>query len=125
MLDMFEEMRFASLMQKVHLKDPLALSAHETLAMATSECAKAVSLENEIGTIETNKKADLTIINLNSAHLLPVNDILSHLIYAVKAQDAAYTIIDGKILLDNGELTTIDLEEVVWNMSRIKERLLG
>lgn len=123
-LDMFEEMRFASLLQKVNLEDPTALNAYDTLAMGTSVGARAVGLEDIIGTIEPGKKADLTLVNLTGAHVSPMNDIISHLIYSVKAADVAYTIVDGEVLLDNKCLKTIDEEEVFWHIAKIKKRLL-
>lgn len=123
-LDMFEEMRFASLLQKVHLESPTALTAYESLAMGTSMGAQAVGLTDEIGTIEVNKKADITLVDFSNVHLQPINDIVSHLIYSVKAEDVAYTIVDGRILLENGHLTTIDQEEVYWHIAKIKETLL-
>lgn len=123
-LDMFEEMRFASLLQKVNLEDPTALSAYEALEMGTSIGARALGLDNEVGTIEIGKKADITIVDLCGAHVSPVNDVISHLIYSVKAEDVAYTIVDGRILLDKGDLATIDEEEVFWHIAKIKDRLL-
>ncbi len=123
-LDMFEEMRFASLLQKVNLENPTALTAYGSLTMGTSMGAQAVGLENNIGKIEVNKKADITLVNLSNVHLQPINDIISHLIYSAKAEDVAYTIVDGNILLENGHLTTIDEEEVFWHIAKIKEELL-
>ena len=123
-LDMFEEMRFASLLQKVSLEDPTALPAYATLKMGTSIGAQAVGLEEDIGTIEEGKKADITLVDLRGIHLSPVNDVISHLIYSVKAEDVAYTIVDGRILLDKGELMTIDTEEVSWHIAEIRKRLL-
>lgn len=123
-LDMFEEMRFASLLQKVNLEDPTALTAYDTLAMGTSRGAKAVGLGQTIGTIEIGKKADLTLVDLSSTHTSPLNDIVSHLIYSVKAENVAYTIVDGNILLDDKRIMTIDEEEVLWHISKIKKRVL-
>lgn len=123
-LDMFEEMRFASLLQKVNTEDPTVLSAYDTLAMGTSIGAKALGLEEQVGSIEVGKQADITLVNLQAIHLTPVNNVFSHLIYSAKAEDVAYTIVDGQVLLDNGKLTTIDEEEVRWHMKAIKQKLL-
>ncbi|MGM8366035.1 amidohydrolase family protein [Virgibacillus sp. W0181] len=124
-LDMFEEMRFASLLQKVSTEDPTSLTAYETLDMATSNGAKAVGLEKEIGTIEVGKKADITLVNLQKTHVSPVNEVVSHLVYAVKAEDVACTIVDGQILYEKGELLTIDEEEVMWQIDKIQKKLLS
>ncbi|ASN06354.1 amidohydrolase [Virgibacillus necropolis] len=123
-LDMFEEMRFASLMQKVSLEDPMALPAYETLKMGTSRGAAALNIVDQVGTIEAGKKADITLIDFRKAHLSPVNDVVSHLIYSAKASDVAYTIVDGSVLMNNGKLTTIDEEEVTWHIEKIKNNLL-
>src|SRR5699024_3690639 len=124
-LDMFEEMRFASFMQKVYTKNPLALPAYETLKMGTFAGAEALGLENEEGSIEVDKKADITLIDMDALHHIQIHDVISHLIYSVKAQDVSHTIVNGEVLLDNGKLTTIDLEEVNWHIAKIKTRLFG
>lgn len=124
-LDMFEEMRFASLLQKGIAKDPTALPAHETLTLGTSLGAEAIGLRKDIGTIEAGKKADLVLVDLSKPHVNPVNDVVSHLIYSVKAEDVAYTIVDGNILLENKELTMIDVEEVIWHVNKIKSKLFS
>ncbi|MGM8212437.1 amidohydrolase [Virgibacillus sp. W0430] len=123
-LDMFEEMRFASFLQKVTLEDPTALPAYTTLQLATSLGAQAVGLNKDIGTIEIGKKADITLVDLQSTHTTPVNNVESQLVYAAKAADVAYTIVDGQVLYENGNLLTIDEEAVRWHIAQIKEKLL-
>lgn len=123
-LDMLEEMRFASLLQKVHLENPVALNSYNTLEMGTILGAKALGIDEQVGTIEIGKKADLTILNLQKCNTYPINDVYSHLIYAARAENVEYTIVDGKILLNKGVLTTIDEEKIFWHIDRIKNKLL-
>ncbi|WP_343751354.1 amidohydrolase [Lentibacillus halophilus] len=123
-LDMFEEMRFANLLQKGNLENPTALSAYDTLAMGTAGGARALGIDDQAGTIEPGKKADITLVDFTQAHVLPVNDVISHLIYSAKAEDVAYTIVDGRLLMANRELTTIDEDEVFWHIAAIKDKLL-
>ncbi|MUV36968.1 S-methyl-5'-thioadenosine deaminase [Lentibacillus sp. JNUCC-1] len=124
-LDMFEEMRFASFLQKVHLEDPTALSAYETLKLGTALGAQALGIESEIGTLEVGKKADLTLVNVDRTHALPLNDILSHLIYSAKADDVDYTIVNGRVLYEKGHVVTLDEEKIKWHVLESKNKLFG
>ncbi|GAB2542065.1 amidohydrolase [Gracilibacillus alcaliphilus] len=124
-LDMIEEMRFASLLQKVANEDATALSAYQTLALGTSQGARALGIDQITGTIETGKQADITLIDFDQPHLSPKNNIISHIIYSVKSTDITHTIVDGQVLLNNRQLMTIDKEKVIWHINEIKERLLS
>ena len=92
--------------------------------MATIEGAKALSWEKEIGSIETGKKADLAIINLNKPHLCPLYNEASHLVYAAKAADVKTVIINGKIVMENKKLTTLNVEKVMEMAEKTKNSLL-
>lgn len=107
-LDMFEEMKIASLLHKLIEKKPTIADAQTILDMATINGARALGLENEIGSIEKDKKADLIILNLNQPHLLPCYNIVSHLVYAAKGSDVETVIINGKIIMMNKKVLTVD-----------------
>ena len=120
-LDIFREMRTAALIQKVRLMDPTALPAADVFEMATLGGAKAMGLENEIGSLETGKKADIAIIDFSSAHTTPSSkiDIVSHLVYACNGSDVLSTIVDGKVLMENKKLLTLDFANIRENCNRI------
>lgn len=108
-LDMFQEMRLAALIQKpVH--GPTAMNARQIFRMATIDGAKAVGLENEIGSLEVGKKADLAILNLNTFHCNPMfgTDPISRIVYSAMSSDVETTIIDGHIIMENRQMKTID-----------------
>ena len=116
-LDMFEEMRIGSFLQKLDKKDPSVLSCYEMLRMATLEGAKCLNLEHEIGSIDVGKKADLILVDLRKPHLHPifigdVSNIVENLVYSAYAADVDTTIVDGKILMENREVKTLNEEEV-------------
>lgn len=113
-LDQFVEMRLAALIQKP-IYGPTVMPAEQVFELATIGGAKAMGLENEIGSLEVGKKADLAIVDLSGLHTNPLMgkvSIYSQLVYQAKSSDVLYTIVDGQIVLDNRVLTTIDEEEV-------------
>jgi 5-methylthioadenosine/S-adenosylhomocysteine deaminase len=116
-LDMFTEMRTAALLQKVvHGAD--ALPARHVLRMATIDGARALGLENEIGSLEVGKRADVSVVALDRLHTTPRPDIVSTLVYAAEAGDVRTVLIDGRIVMRDGELTTLDEREVVAEATR-------
>lgn len=108
--DMFEEMKFAALMQKGIQEDPIKMQTYEVLKMATINGAKTLGLENKIGTIEEGKLADIIIINIDTPYTRPINDIFSQIVYNIKGSNVETTIINGKILMENRKLK-IDINE--------------
>jgi len=106
-LDMFTEMRTAALLQKV-TRGPSALPAARVLRMATLDGARALGLGDEIGSVEEGKRADLTVVNLKKLHLTPRPDVISTVVYAAEASDVRTVLVDGRILMRDGALTTID-----------------
>lgn len=112
-LDIFGEMRLAALLHKVSNLNPTLVSAREVVKMTTIDGAKALGLENEIGSLEIGKRADMITINLDQPHLTPMYDPYSHLVYAVRGSDVNDVIISGKILMRNREVKTIEEAEVL------------
>jgi 5-methylthioadenosine/S-adenosylhomocysteine deaminase len=107
-LDMMEEMDLAAKLQKISHMDPQALGAKQAVEMATIGGARALHMENEIGSLEAGKKADLIVINLNEANAVPLYDVYSQIVYALKASDVLDTIIGGRIVMQNGRVLTLD-----------------
>ena len=110
-LDMFEEMRLAAVLQAVR-HEPGALPARDVLWMATRSGAKTLGLEHEIGSVETGKKADLIRVRRQDVHLAPDVDPYSTLVYATRGSDVRTTIVDGDVLVDNGEPVRVSRVEV-------------
>ena len=111
-LDMFTEMRTASLLQKVE-GGAQALPARRVLRMATADGARALGLGGEIGSLEAGKRADLILVDLERTHTTPRPDVVSTLVYAAEARDVRTAIIDGEIVLEDGELKTLVESEVI------------
>src|SRR2546423_343496 len=112
-LDMFTEMRTAALLQKL-AHGPEILPAARVLRMATIDGARALGLEREIGSLEAGKRADVIVVDLTRPHASPRReDIVSTLVYSAQASDVRATIIDGRVLMRDGELTTLNEESVI------------
>ena len=111
-LDMWEEMRLAALLQKVDRMDPQVLSASTVLTMATRGGAIAIGLGDTTGSLEVGKQADLIQVAFDDVHHVPTYDVISHLVYVTDEQDVASVIVDGKILMREGEILTIDTKRV-------------
>lgn len=110
-LDMFSEMKLTALLQKVNTLDPKVLPAKETFDMATKNGAKALGVNS--GKIKEGKLADIIIVNTNVPHMTPVRNPLSNIIYSALGTDVDTVICDGKILMENKELKTINEKEVI------------
>lgn len=124
-LDMFNEMRLAATIHKPSY-GPTAMNAKHVLEMATIGGAKAVGLENEIGSIEVGKKADLAMLNLYQLHTFPSYgvDPISRVVYSATRGDVEITMVDGQIVMDNRVLKTIDERIVLKEANGTIERLL-
>lgn len=127
-LDMFETMKYTALLQKGYLENPTLMPAYEVLKMATINGAKTLNLENEIGSIEEGKLADIIILNLDSPLTLPLNDIIAEIVYNVKAQNVETTIVNGKILMENKVFKLKNDPKVIYGkckniINRIKSEL--
>lgn len=112
-LDLIEELKTASLLQKVSTLDSKVLNSDEALAMGTIKGAESLGLDFEIGSIEVGKKADIILIDTNSANMVPDSSSLSsNVIYSANGSNVDTTICDGKILMENKKLTILDEEEI-------------
>src|SRR5262245_47743114 len=107
-LDMFEAMRFASLLAKHQTVDPRALNARTTLEMATIRGARALGMDRAIGSLERGKHADVITVSITGARQTPMYDPLSHLAYVAHGDDVQNTIVHGRILMRQRKLLTLD-----------------
>ena len=122
--DMIREMKTASLLQKVRTMDPLTMNASTVLEMATIKGARALGLESQIGSIEVGKKADLIIVNLRKPHLTPTFNPVSSIVYAAEGSDVQTTIIDGRIIMDNRVVKTLNEDKIIQVATERATRLL-
>lgn len=122
-LDLFETMKYTTLLQKGMLENPKELPAYEVLKMATVNGAKALQLEEKIGSIEQGKQADIIILNLNHVTTIPVNNVFSEIVYNVKGTNVETTIVNGKILMENGVLVYPKEQEIYQACEKIIERI--
>ncbi|PWM78957.1 MAG: N-ethylammeline chlorohydrolase [Phascolarctobacterium sp.] len=121
-LDMLEECRLAAMLHKNMTGDPQIIPAGQALAMATSEGAKALGFKN-LGKIEAGQKADIVLYDMDKPYWHPRHDRISLFVYAANACDADTVIIDGKVLMQNGELLYMDLEKIYDEADRRAHRL--
>src|SRR5262245_9985581 len=112
-LDMFEAMRFAALLHKHASMDPRALSAHSALEMATIRGARALGMEKRIGSLEPRKRADVITVSLNGARQTPMYDAISHLVYVIRGDDVQNTIVNGRIVMRDRKVLTLDEKAVI------------
>jgi 5-methylthioadenosine/S-adenosylhomocysteine deaminase len=115
LLDMFEEMRAAALLQKVAAEDPSVISAADVFRMATENGAKACHID--AGTLDPGRLADLVLVDLSGVHLAPTHDILNSLVYCAKGSDVDTVVIDGQVVLEKRKLVTMD-EQAILDMAR-------
>ncbi len=122
-LDLWEEMRLASLLQKVDRMDPEALSATTVLTMATRGGATAIGLGDSIGSLEVGKKADLIQVVFDDVHHVPTYDIVSHLVWVTDEQDVATVVVDGQVLMEDNEMLTIETDRVAAEATALAARI--
>ena len=122
-LDLWEEMRLAAFLQKVDRMDPRALPATTVLRMATSGGATAIGLGDTVGSIEVGKRADLIQVAFEDVHHVPTYDVISHLVYVTDEQDVASVVVDGKVLMKEREMLTIDTDRVTAEATALAARI--
>jgi 5-methylthioadenosine/S-adenosylhomocysteine deaminase len=127
-LDIFEEMKFASLMQKLHRLDATSMDADTTFRMATIGGARTLGLDDEIGSLEVGKKADLVLVNLSALHTTPIMrgkyfNAVAHLVFAANGADVERVYVDGRPVVVDGELTTGNEDDIILQAQEAADRL--
>ena len=130
-LDMFEEMKTASLLGKLKSLDAAALDSWKALRMATNMGARAIGLDHEIGSIEVGKKADLIAVRTDTPRMTPLFgegpyfNLQHNLVHAVRGGDVALTMVDGRIIVDDGALKTADLRALIDHVHEVAPGLFA
>lgn len=122
-LDMFEEMRLTALLAKAQSNQAEALSAHQALRMATLNGAIALGIDKITGSLAIGKAADITAVDFSGLALSPCFDPVSHLVYVAGREQVSHVWVNGKLLLDDGELVTLDETELIKRATRWQRRL--
>lgn len=112
-LDMFEAMRQAALLHKLVSRDPRAVSAEAALEMATLGGARVINRERDLGSLEPGKRADLIVVRMDSVRQVPMYDPISHLVYVTRGDQVEATIVNGRILMRDGVVVTLDERAVI------------
>jgi 5-methylthioadenosine/S-adenosylhomocysteine deaminase len=122
-LDIFTEMRLAALLAKGTSGDPTALPAHAVLEMATLNAARALGLDQRIGSLAIGKRADMAAVCLAAPELAPCYEPLSHLIYAVGREHVSHVWVDGELLVENGSFAQLDAHALAAKATQWKEKI--
>jgi 5-methylthioadenosine/S-adenosylhomocysteine deaminase len=122
-LDMFEAMRQAAFLHKLVAGDPRAIPAPVALEMATIEGARAMGMEHEIGSLEAGKRADLLVVSMASARQTPMYDPVSHIVYVTHGDDVQTTIVNGKVLMRDRKVLTLDRRQVLADARLFAEKV--
>jgi 5-methylthioadenosine/S-adenosylhomocysteine deaminase len=112
-LDLMEEIDLAAKLAKITKMNPLALNAQAVVEMATIDGARALHMENEIGSLEKGKKADLILIGLDAPNAVPMYDVYAQIAYSLKASDVETVMIAGQIVMWDRNLLTVNEREAV------------
>ena len=121
-LDMLDEVQLAALMHKVHTLDPLAVPALTAVKMGTEYGAQALSL-HDVGRLQAGDKADIVLFSMHGAVWTPCYNSVSLLAYAAKSSSVDTVMVDGKLLMENGALTTLDEERILFEAQKVADRL--
>jgi 5-methylthioadenosine/S-adenosylhomocysteine deaminase len=122
-LDMFEAMRVAALLHKLQSNDPRAIPAPVALEMATIGGARALGLGDRLGSIEPGKRADLIVVSMSSARQTPMYDPISHLVYVTRGDDVRTTIVNGRVLMRDRKVLTLDEAAVLAEARRAADEV--
>ena len=110
--DLLAEMKLAAIVHKAKSYDPTVVPAEAVLEMATINGAKALGLQELVGSLEVGKRADFVAVDMRKVHLQPYFSPVSALVYSATGQDVVLVVVDGKVVVDGGKVTTMDEEEV-------------
>jgi len=124
-LNILSEMSTAAKLHKAVSEDPTALDAKTALLMATRWGAEVLGLGKVTGSIEDGKAADLVMVNLSKPHLIPLYNIYSHIVYAMRSSDVEMVMVDGKVVVNDGKLTTADESEILQKARHWSEKISG
>jgi 5-methylthioadenosine/S-adenosylhomocysteine deaminase len=122
-LDMFEEMLSAAFLAKHASRDPTVAPAPAVLDMATLGGARALGMEDRIGSLEPGKRADLVVVGLDEPRLHPLYDAVSHLVYVAKGADVRHVVVEGRVIMRDRRVLTLDEKAVVAEADRLRDQV--
>ena len=122
-LDLLLEMNTAAKIHKVMSMDPTVMDAKTVSKMATLDGAKVLGLEDEIGSIEAGKCADIIILDMNKPHLTPIYNVYSHIVYAASGSDVSTVIINGKIVMRDRIVLNMDIQDIMKEVRKIAKKI--
>lgn len=123
--DMFLEMNLGAKLQKLSRMDPTAMRADQTVAMATINGARALHIEKQTGSLEAGKRADFIVIDLTAPHATPLYNVYAQIVYALKASDVRSVVINGKIVMEDRKILTLDEAAILAKAAVMKQRVLA
>ena len=123
-LDLFSEMDTAAKLHKIHTMDTTVMDALTVLKMATIEGAKALGIDSITGSLERGKKADIIVLDINKPHLTPMYNAFSHIVYSARGSDVSHTIINGRLVMAEGKILTMDINEVIKKAGNCSRQVL-
>ena len=127
-LNLLEEIDTAAKLHKLANGDPTVLSARQALAMATIEGARALNMEDEVGSLEVGKRADLIVVATEGLHQQPQDPAInpySFVVYSTKASDVRTVIVEGRVVVSDGQVLTLDAAEVLEKAAHFRSLLAG
>lgn len=124
-VNMLEELHLLSLLQKGINNDPTAVNAYKALEIATINGAKALCIDKEVGSLEVGKKADIVLFDTEKAHWYPKHNLLSAVVYSAQAEDVDTVIIDGQIIMEERDIKTVNVKEVLDKFNSECQRLIN
>jgi 5-methylthioadenosine/S-adenosylhomocysteine deaminase len=124
-LDLFEEMDTSAKVHKVGAMDPTVMDAFTVFKMATLSGAKALGMADRIGSLEVGKRADVIVIDTHKPHLTPMYNPYSHLVYAANGSDVSHCLINGRLVMENRKLLTLDVQEVLSRATEVSRKVLS
>jgi len=122
--NMIEALKFAALLHKVHTLDPTAITAEQAFEMATVGAARALGMEEDLGSLEPGKRADVVIADLRTVHASPVHHPVSALVYSAVGSEVDTVIIDGRVVMEEGRVLTVDEWALLREAQRAADDLL-
>ncbi len=122
-LDFMEEMKVMTIGCKAHTADPTAVTPADALRAATYGGAKAQG-RSDSGLLKTGAKADLIVLDISQPNMHPVHNLINNLVYSGSGKDVVMTMVDGRVLYDDGEYTTIDIEKTIFEAERSTKKIL-
>ena len=121
--DMFREMDLAAKLQKFSRMDPTALPAEQTVAMATITGARALHIDKQTGSLEVGKKADMIVVDTTAPHSTPLYNVYAQIVYSLKDSDVRTSVINGKLVMQDRRLFTLDEPAILAKAAEYKQRV--